>query len=46
MFLAKVVKLMINAGCDPDVGGVYGKTVAHCLVQRARLLSSKVREGT
>ncbi|CAK9005416.1 unnamed protein product [Durusdinium trenchii] len=33
----KVIKAMIEAGCDPNVAGVYGKTAAHCLVQREKL---------
>ena len=31
---------MIEAGCDPNVAGVYGKTAAHCLVQRESALDA------
>lgn len=34
----KVVEALIDDGCDAHVVGVYGKTAAHCLVERNSVL--------
>ena len=31
---SKVVEALVEGGCDADLPGVYGKTAAHCLIER------------
>ena len=36
----QVVQVMLESQCDPDPRGVYGKTPAHCAVERGSSLDS------
>ena len=40
--LDQVVDALLESGVDGEARGVYGKTAAHCAVQRARNMSEAV----